>query len=247
MRFAVLTDIHANREAFVAVLADAAARDVGRFAILGDIVGYGPDPVWCCDRVATLVGQGALCIQGNHDHAAVAGPDASFSSLARKAILWTRDQLSVAQRAFLGGLPLTATEADVLFVHASANAPGDWIYVRNVQAAMPGFRVSDARVILCGHVHVPALYSCDRSGSVARTTFAMGQPAPLIGSRRWLAVVGAVGQPRDGNPAAGYAILDTIRHELTFRRVPYDSTDTRHKLRAAGLPEPLARRLIDGT
>lgn len=246
MRLAVLTDIHANREALDAVLADAAARGVDRFVLLGDIVGYGPDPAWCCDRAMDLVQAGALCVRGNHDVAAVAGPDAAFSAMARQAIRWTKDRLSPGQQGFLAGLPLTAELDDTLFVHASAHAPADWIYVRSAHAAMPSFRVSRARIILCGHVHRPALYTCDRSGRVTQTSFAFGHPAPLIASRRWLGVVGSVGQPRDGNPAAGYALMDTVRGELTFLRVPYDAAETIARLRAAGLPEALAQRLMTG-
>ncbi len=138
---------------------------------------------------------------------------------------------------------MTHTLGDVLFVHASANDPADWIYVTGESSAMPSFRVSQARVILVGHRHVPALYSCDAAGRVKAQKVPAGQPAPLIRSRRWLAVVGAVGQPRDGVAQAAYAILDTDTNELTFRRVAYDVQKTVAKLRAEGLPESLAMRL----
>jgi diadenosine tetraphosphatase ApaH/serine/threonine PP2A family protein phosphatase len=246
MRIAILTDIHANREALQAVLADAGACAVDRFAILGDTVGYGPDPGWCLDKVADLVATGAICVKGNHDDAAVTGPDASFRSDARAAILWTAAQLTATQKAFLATLPMRHSEEDVLYVHASAHSPADWIYVTGAQKAMASFRVCTERLIVCGHVHVPALMHCDRGGDVRQSAFPFGKPIPLLRSRRWLAVVGSVGQPRDGSPLAGYAILDLTTNELTFRRVPYDTAATVQKLRAAGLPEALALRLIQG-
>lgn len=245
MRFAVLTDIHANREAFEAVLADAAARGMDRIALLGDLVGYGPDPEWCVDKAVDLVAAGAVCIQGNHDHAA-AGGVASLSPAARRAMDWTKARLRVDHREFLAGLPLMATVEDVLLVHASANEPGAWLYVTNASMARGAFRSCAARVILCGHVHVPLLASSDRTGMVRVQEFRMALPIPLLRSRRWLAVVGAVGQPRDGISQAGYAILDAGSNELTFRRVPYDMAKTVQKMRAAGLPEDLALRLITG-
>lgn len=245
MRFAVLTDIHANREAFEAVLADAAARGVDRIVLLGDLVGYGPDPEWCVDKAAGLVAAGAVCIQGNHDSAAAGGVE-SLSANARRAMVWTKARLTGAHRAFLAGLPLTATAGDVLFVHASANDPGAWIYVTSASMARGSFRSCEARIILCGHVHVPLLASSDVGGVVRVQTFRMATPIPLIRSRRWLAVVGAVGQPRDGIAQAGYALLDTGTNELTFRRAPYDTAKTVQKMRVAGLPEDLARRLMKG-
>ena len=245
MKFAVLTDIHANRAAFQAVLADVAARGADRIVLLGDVVGYGPDPEWCVDKAASLVAAGAVCIQGNHDSAAVGGVN-SLSANATKAMVWTKARLSDAQRAFLGGLPLTRTQGDVLFVHASANDPGSWIYVTSASMARGAFRSCAARIILCGHVHVPLLASSDVGGVVRVQAFRMATPIPLIRSRRWLAVVGAVGQPRDGFVQAGYALLDTGTNELTFRRVPYDAAKTVQKMRAAGLPEDLALRLMRG-
>ncbi|WP_395540054.1 metallophosphoesterase family protein [Neotabrizicola sp. sgz301269] len=245
MRIAVLTDIHANREAFEAVLADLEDRDIGRIAILGDVVGYGPDPVWCVQRVQSLMKTGAVCLRGNHDNAA-AGAEESMSQNARKAMDWTLGQLDAGAKAFLGRLPLTVAEGEVQYVHASADAPGDWNYIRNDIRAVPSFRASTARILLCGHVHVPLLVSCDRSGQVRAQSFRSGLPVPLIRSRRWLAVIGAVGQPRDGHAQAGYAILDLDTDELTFRRVAYDVMRTAEKIRAAGLPPDLAQRLMAG-
>ncbi len=245
MRLAILTDIHANREAFEAVLSDAGARGFDRIVMLGDVVGYGPDPDWCADKAAGLVEAGAICLKGNHDHAASGGVE-PMNGMAMRAIDWTKTRLSDVQKTFLGGLPMQAAVEDALFVHASADDPEAWNYVLSDTRAVPSFRACRARVILCGHVHVPLLASCDMNGMVREQAFRMGQPIPLIRSRRWLAVVGSVGQPRDGVAQAGYAMLDTGTNELSFLRVPYDMGPTVQKIRAAGLPDGLAERLLMG-
>lgn len=245
MRFAVLTDIHSNREAFEAVLADVAGHGIDRIALLGDIVGYGADPEWCCDRAAALVAEGALCVRGNHDNAA-AGAVEAMSPLAKRALDWTSGRLSAGQKAFLAGLAMTAEAEGVLFVHASASQPEAWSYVTSDTKAAPSFRACGARVILCGHVHVPLLASCDIGGVVREQAFKPGLPIPLLASRRWLAVVGSVGQPRDGVAQAAWALVDTGKQELTFRRTAYDVAEAARKVRKAGLPEELAVRLLVG-
>lgn len=246
MKFAILTDIHANREAFAAVLEDVRARGAERIVLLGDLVGYGPDPGWCIDMAADLVGEGALCVKGNHDSAAAGTPE-PMSALARRSMDWTKEQLTAAQRGFLAGLPLVAEAGEALFVHASANDPAAFSYVTSDTRAAPSFRATGARLVFCGHTHVPLLVSRDPTGVVRQQEFKPNLPMPLIRSRRWLAVVGSVGQPRDGVPQAGWALLDTATNELTFRRTPYDAGRTAEKLRAAGLPEELAHRLLKGT
>lgn len=245
MRIALLSDIHGNREALEAVLADAEARDIGRFVILGDIVGYGPDPVWCVQRIQELEAAGALVIRGNHD-AAIAGSARDMNATARASIDWTRPRLSAAQTGWLAALPLTIREEDRLYTHASAHSPGDWIYVTSERDAMASFRSSDAGVIFCGHVHVPALYSSDIHDRIQAHAERPRIPVPLLASRRWLVVAGSVGQPRDGSPQAGWAIFDTTTRELSFRRTPYDTAITAGKILAAGLPEELALRLRSG-
>ncbi|TXI01174.1 MAG: metallophosphatase family protein [Pseudorhodobacter sp.] len=245
MRLAILTDIHANREAFEAVLADCSVMRIDRYVLLGDIVGYGPDPDWCIDKLVELQASGAIAVRGNHDRA-IGVPDGALNSNARRVIDWTVNRLSNAHKAVLGALPLTVEEEDILFVHASANDPQDWIYVTNEHHAMPSFRVSKARLIFCGHVHKPALYSHDMTGRVTGHRFGYGTGVPLIRSRRWLSVVGSVGQPRDGSGLASWCLLDKARNELTYRRVGYDSATTARKVRAAGLPEALAARLVKG-
>lgn len=245
MRFALLSDIHGNREALSAVLDDVGSRGIDRIILLGDIVGYGPDPEFCVDKAAALVEAGAVAIKGNHD-SAISNPTESMNPVARAAIDWTRPKLDRAQTHFLETLPYTYAEGDALFVHASANEPSQWHYVTNDRRAIASFKATDARVIFCGHVHVPALMTYDLGGTVREHKIPHGSAIPLLTSRRWLGVIGSVGQPRDGVPQSAYAILDLAKQDLTFRRVPYDVTTTIQKLRAANLPEPLAKRLSEG-
>lgn len=245
MRIAILSDIHGNREAFGAVLDDVKSRGADRIIFLGDLVGYGPDPEFCVDQAAELVAQGAIAIKGNHD-SAISNPSESMNTVARAAIDWTRPRLDRAQIQFLDSLPYMHAEDDAVFVHASVNEPSQWHYVTNDRRAIASFNATDARHIFCGHVHVPALMTYDLGGTVREHNIPHGSAIPLLKSRRWLSVIGSIGQPRDGVPQAAYAIFDTAKQDLTFRRVPYDVATTIQKLRASHLPEPLAKRLSEG-
>ena len=247
MKIAILSDIHANRGAFEAVLADCRARGADRFVVLGDIVGYGPDPGWCVDKTMELVEAGAVVIRGNHDQA-VGIPSASMNSAARAAIDWTREVLSPVHKLFLAELPLSVTEEDRFYVHSDASAPSRFHYVRNTEAAALHFSRCGPRLSFCGHVHRPALYALGAGSKVISFTPSRAtMPIPLLTQRRWLAVIGSVGQPRDGDPAAGFAILDTDSGELCFLKVPYDVEETAARIRAAGLPDSLADRLSRGS
>lgn len=245
MLVALMTDIHGNREAFEACLEDATARGAGRYVFLGDYVGYGPDPGFVVDTVRAHVAAGALALMGNHDEAALGG-DEGMNALARAAIAWTRQRLDPGQLEFLAGLPLTLTEGEFLYVHANAWAPGGWDYVTSSIEAERSLRRCRARATFCGHVHVCAVYQMapGRPPTAFRPVPAVA--IPLLGNRRWLAVIGAVGQPRDGDPAACYALLEPERGTLTYIRVPYDVEATAAKIRAAGLPSRLASRLVEG-
>ena len=197
MRLALLTDIHANLEAFESVLADISLRGCHRTAILGDIVGYGPDPEWCCDRVMNLVAAGAICVQGNHDAAIAHGTDGMVGN-ARKSIDWTRPRLTEAQRGFLAELPLTATLGEIQICHSSPEAPLDWIYITTEVAASGALRASRARLVFCGHVHVPTLFAADLTGLVRGQRFKIGVALPLMAEAR--AVAGTPAPASSGAP-----------------------------------------------
>jgi diadenosine tetraphosphatase ApaH/serine/threonine PP2A family protein phosphatase len=246
MRLALIADVHANLEALRACLDHARGQGAERLAFLGDLVGYGADPGPVVDLVASEVRAGALAVRGNHDEAAISGASEFMHQTAGKAIAWTRERLTEAQRAFLASLPLVVREGPMLLVHASPETPKEWIYVTDPLRAAHAFDAAgDASWVFCGHVHEPVLYT---AGAARPVPFrpVPGIAIPVPPRRRWLAVVGSAGQPRDGNTAACCAMLDTDRTTLTFLRVPYDWRVAAAKIRAAGLPESLARRLERG-
>jgi diadenosine tetraphosphatase ApaH/serine/threonine PP2A family protein phosphatase len=242
---ALLADIHGNREAMTACLADAERRNAERYVFLGDLVGYGADPGWVTDRAMEYVARGAIAILGNHD-AAAAGKPVAMNQTAMEAITWTRGTLDAAQRNFLENLPMAVEDADRLYVHASADEPSRWHYIVDANRAHKSFDATPARQTFCGHVHSPALYLLSQTGKLFGFKPTAGVAIPLLGSRRFLAVLGAVGQPRDHNPAACYALLDEAQNMLTYIRVPYDVASAARKIRDAGLPPVLAARLEQG-
>ncbi len=243
--FAVFADIHANREAFDACFAAARAQGAERFVLLGDLVGYGADPVYVVERAAELRGEGAIVLKGNHD-AAIGAPSVTMNAHARTAIAWTRAQLGEAHKVFLASLPLTAELNDTLLVHAEAAHPEHWLYITHPLEAERSLRATQKRVTICGHVHCPQLYHQAARGLPTLRVPVAGEAASLVPERKWLAVLGSVGQPRDEIPDAAYALYDEERALLTFRRVPYDIDTAAQKIRAAGLPGILAARLSIG-
>lgn len=245
MPIAIFTDIHGNREALEACLAHAERHPIDRYIFLGDLVGYGADPGFVVDTVQGFARQGAIALLGNHDSAATGIPE-NMNDVAALAIEWTRQQLSAAQRDFLASLPLTAEEEDRLYVHASAASPGEWDYVFDEHGAARSLMATDAGVTFCGHTHVPALFYLTRTGKVAGFDPDPGVAMPLSRQRQWVAVIGAVGQPRDRNPAACYALYDDGPRTLTYVRVPYDVATAARKILDAGLPPFLAMRLAEG-
>ena len=203
MRIAVLADIHANLEALRTCLAHAEREGATQYVFLGDLVGYGADPVACLGLLADHADRGALLVRGNHDDAALGGLCETMNFVAREATYWTRAQLGSGERDFLAALPYS------------------------------------------GHVHHPSLYFAAGSG-VHHFQPVAGAPISLSGRRRWLAIGGSVGQPRDGNNAAAYALYDEEQRMLKYFRLPYDHLSAARKILAAGLPERLALRLQKG-
>jgi len=246
MKFALIADLHANREAVTAVLAHAQSQGAQRHAFLGDFVGYGADPGWVVDRLREQLAQGAIAVLGNHDAAVVQGALPSMVSEAREVVEWTRAQLDPEQLAFLAALPVSITEGETLFVHASAHASAAWPYIVNRSDAVRSLHATACRYTFCGHTHIPALYHLSATGKSGDFAPTPGVTIPLSEQRRWLAIPGSAGQPRDGNPAACYAMFDSAAHAITFHRVPYDHDAAAAKVRAAGLPQRLAERLTDG-
>lgn len=245
MLLAVFADIHANRQAFSACLDAARARGVERIICLGDYVGYGADPEWAVETVMGLVADGAVAVRGNHDNA-VQTPSEAMNAEAQAAMEWTRGRLSLVQRRFLADLPLELHEEDRLYVHSEASSPSKWRYVLSTSDAARSMIATEAQVTFCGHIHRPALYSMSVTAKMTSFVPMAGVPVQLSRGRQWLAVVGSVGQPRDGNPAASFVTFDTASREITYCRVPYDIDAAARQIRDNGLPVWLADRLAVG-
>lgn len=246
MKLALFADIHSNLEAITACLAHARPQGADRFAFLGDLVGYGADPLAVLDLVEQHAADGAVVVLGNHDAAALGQCSDPMTPHAQAAIAWTQTQLGERQRAFLAALPLCVREGNLAFVHASAQDPERWTYVSTPVQAERSMRASQANYVFSGHVHEQVLYYLGASGRPMPFRPVSGTPIPLGLHRHWLAIVGSAGQPRDGDNRACYALADIDRARITFFRVPYDHAAAARKVRAAGLPERLALRLERG-
>ncbi|MHC2252155.1 diadenosine tetraphosphatase ApaH/serine/threonine PP2A family protein phosphatase [Bradyrhizobium embrapense] len=245
MRLALFADIHANRQAFAACLDAARARGAERLICLGDIVGYGADPEWAVDTVMDLVAKGAIAVRGNHDNA-IGVPSDGMNADALAAIDWTRGRLSAGQKAFLAELPISREEDNRLYVHSEASDPARWRYVRDTADAARSMMATELPITFCGHIHRPGLYSMSSTAKMTSFVPTAGVAVQLLTGRRWLAVLGSVGQPRDGDPASSFAMFDTISREITYHRVPYDVATAAARIKANGLPLWLADRLAVG-
>lgn len=242
---ALLADIHSNHEALRACLDHAREAGATRHALLGDLVGYGADPCAVVEIAMELSRGGAVVIKGNHDEA-VEGRLSYLNESARAAIEWTRTKLGAEHRAFLAALPLVVRDAASCFVHASAERPERWSYVDGPAAAQRCMSAAGTPYAFCGHVHDQQLYFESSPGRASAFTPTPGTTIPVPRHRRWLAVAGSVGQPRDGDPRAAYALLDEERGRITFVRVPYDHMAAADKIRRAGLPAALVYRTERG-
>ncbi len=244
MRVLILSDIHANLTAFEAVLEDA-ADSYDAVWCLGDTVGYGPWPDECVARVRDL---GATTVIGNHDWAALGRMDVEdFNPEARRAVLWTSEHLSEECRDWLTGLPSQPIEVEgYTLTHGSPRDP-IWEYVLYPAVAWANFEHFQTPYCLVGHTHVPTLHMLaqgeQKSAMVAPK---YGTSMPLPNTSRGILNPGSVGQPRDNDRRAAYALLDTEAGAWEPRRVEYSIEQTQRKMRQAGLPDRLINRLAYG-
>ncbi len=239
MRFAVLSDIHGNLEALEAVLADARAHDCTHYVCLGDIVGYNANPSECVQLIQELE---CPVVQGNHDEqASIEDSTAGFNELAEEAIGWTREHLSAGEKKWLADLRLTRQVRDFTIVHATLDTPQQWGYIFNDLDAIASFTYQHTSLCFFGHTHWPTAFV--RDDNVRRITSDRIQMSP---GKKYFVNTGSVGQPRDRDWRAAYAIYDTERHVIEQRRIEYDLATTQRKIRAAGLPGRLADRLAQG-
>ena len=244
MRCAVLADIHANLAALEAVLNDIEKK--GGFDetwCLGDIVGYGPDPRPCLEMVQRLK---PFCIAGNHDLAAIGRIDtAYFNPDAAIACQWTTAQLAPADIAYLDSLPLTLEREGFTLVHGSPRDPV-WEYVFSASIAAGNFDVFRSQLCLVGHTHEPIVFRLEKDGECKAAAFSPGIGL-VLGHTRMMINPGGVGQPRDGDPRASYAIYESEGRVMRLYRVPYDVQATQDRMMRAGLPVRLVARLGEGS
>jgi diadenosine tetraphosphatase ApaH/serine/threonine PP2A family protein phosphatase len=248
VRYLVISDIHANLQALLAVLAHAPSVD--EVWCLGDLVGYGPNPNECIERVREL--PRLFCLAGNHDWAALGQLDLShFNVEARLANTWTQSVLSEEAREYLQGLPVRAEHEGVTLAHASPREPV-WEYLLDTAMARANFGYFSTPLCLVGHSHLPLAFEWDEGRRRCEfapelfETSATGEIVLSLEGRRLILNPGSVGQPRDGDPRAAYAILDTDRLTWEVRRVPYPVEITQERMRAQGLPRRLIERLAHG-
>jgi predicted phosphodiesterase len=243
MRVAVVADIHANLTAFRTVRASWG--EIDQVWCLGDVVGYGPDPNECVEELRALE---HVCVPGNHDWAALGRIDiADFNPAARAAAEWTAGQLTPEVRDYLQGLDQPLKLGPFTIVHGSPRQP-IWEYLLDAASARANFEDFDTPYCLIGHSHVPLMFVMGADGRVGGQQLAPEGPFPLKGARRILNP-GSVGQPRDGDARASYAVIEIGDDgEATFElhRVEYDIADVQRRMRQVGLPEPLAVRLAYG-
>jgi diadenosine tetraphosphatase ApaH/serine/threonine PP2A family protein phosphatase len=239
VRLAVLSDIHSNLAALRAVRDDLPPVD--QVWVLGDIVGYGPQPN---EVIVMLQEMGARSVLGNHDAAAIGTIDSGwFNPDAARAVRWTSEVIDDNARAYMATLPEVRTEGELTAVHGSPRDPM-WEYIIGAGVAAENLSAFGTALCLHGHTHVPVVFRAD-DGSIGAVPSTPDEPVSIRAGRS-LVNPGSVGQPRDGNPAASYLILDTDADVVEFRRVAYDIGSTQKAMRQAGLPPRLAERLSYG-
>jgi diadenosine tetraphosphatase ApaH/serine/threonine PP2A family protein phosphatase len=248
MRYLVLTDIHANLEALDACLADSRERGFDRALVLGDVVGYGPDPGAVIERVQALAPTGL--VRGNHDKVAcgLEQPD-GFNLIARNAALWTFYALSPEHREWLAGMAKGPQIIDELIEICHGSPVDEDAYIFDELDALRALKIAQRPLCLFGHTHYPVAFEQGRAIDIVDVIALARSPQmefALHAEARYLFNPGAVGQPRDGDPRAAYAIVDSDRRVVELFRLPYPVDITQAKIIKAGLPEMLAQRLAVG-
>jgi len=236
MAIALISDIHANIEALEAVFKSIEQYDVDSISCLGDVVGYGPNPNECVNLIREKCEHVLI---GNHDYAAIGKTNIEyFNQYAKAAAFWTRKHLTEENKNYLAALPFTHQNDEMLMVHASPTNPAHWYYVLNPYDAQIEMEAFSQPLCFIGHSHVPIIYS--HSKVIKETQFNFKK------EQKYIVNVGSVGQPRDGNHKACYALYDPDEHSLNYIRLDYDIQKTYSKIIKEGLPPFLAERLLKG-
>ena len=239
MRYGIFGDIHGNFDALQGALRTMEKEGVDEYVCLGDIVGYGAEPRECVDRIREM---GCMCLAGNHDHAAIGKLDVDFFNLyAREAAVWTRANLPPEDRDFLANLGFVEHLPGFAVVHGSLHGPEMFNYISTIFDADLSFDALDKPLLFYGHTHIPLTFFDTKP-----MTYTMDAEIPVGDGTRTLVNVGSVGQPRDEDSRACFAIYDDTTGLVRITRVEYDVHKAAQKIIAAGLPEALAIRLEMG-
>ncbi|MDD3885604.1 MAG: metallophosphoesterase family protein [Victivallaceae bacterium] len=269
-KIAILSDIHANADALTVVLQKCADLGIGEFVSLGDIVGYNAQPVECIGMVRDL--NWLAMVRGNHDEFASNTDNdvVGFNPNARVAVLWTRAQLSIEDRAWLHSTPMRAMvpNCNTTIVHATLDSPDNWGYIFDMHHATDSFHYQFTQLCFCGHSHVPVsfekrplaangersideltdwTFAADEGEDNYDFTIADELKVNIKAGYKYLFNIGSIGQPRNRDPRASFAVLDTEHRTVTRYRLPYDVAAAQAKIIEAGLPERLAARLSNGS
>ncbi|HEY0457067.1 MAG TPA: metallophosphoesterase family protein [Verrucomicrobiae bacterium] len=236
MKYAVIADIHANLEALQVVLEDTRAQKCTHYCCVGDIVGYGANPIECLNIIRDM---GMPCVKGNHDEYCSSNDTLEgFNPHAADAVNWTRKQLSEPDKQWLRDFKYIRLVASFSMVHATLDGPQRWQYVFDRLAAAASFTYQNTGVCFFGHTHVPVAFI--RDSQIRGGTYSKFKVEP---GKKYFVNVGSVGQPRDGNPKAAYVVYDLDEGSIELRRLDYDIATAKRKIIEAGLPQRLADRL----
>ena len=241
MRYGLIADIHGNLEALNAVLKALAEEDIDAYLCVGDIVGYGADPGECLRLVRAL--KPKMVIAGNHEWGTLGllAPG-YFNKYAERAIAWAKDTLNAEEKEYIASFGLTSSDKDITLVHGSLDKPSKFNYILGPDDAEESFRILKKRICFVGHSHVPGIFYYDGAAKGMEGVLKV----KIESGKKYIVNVGSVGQPRDGDPRAAFAIYDDSEGTVAIRRVPYDIKTAQGKILAAGLPERLALRLAEG-
>lgn len=240
MTIAVISDVHANLEALEAVMRDIEHVKADTIYCLGDVVGYGSDPVPCLELVQRTC---EVKLMGNHEYAVLGRlPFSHLNNTAKLSLSWTRSKVDERMVPLIADLPLSVEKEDLHFVHASPYEPDHWHYILSQSHAELAFKHFDRRICFAGHSHLPMIFS-GFEGYVRRQA---GHDFVPNEESRYIVNAGSVGQPRDNDPRASYVLYDTVEDDIQFRRVEYDVAAAQKKMKEAALPEMLIERLGTG-
>ncbi len=238
MRYAILSDIHSNLEALETAAGHAETKQIDRWIVLGDTVGYGANPNECFEWV---VNHAQLFIMGNHEKAVI-DPKLRewFNPLAREAIIWTAGILAEPLKKRIADLPFLKIEKGITWTHGSPDKPEDFRYLTRFEDAAPSFQSMENDVCFVGHTHVPCCFCLSRKS----TEYLAPGVTELAAGERYILNPGSVGQPRDRDPRLAFGIYDDTAKTFEIIRLEYDNQKAAEKIRKAGLPRYLADRLL---